>query len=123
MGLVILNLHAEVFVTTLVARNKSLVDCLGVNEQLECRTRLALGSDFIVVPCIEVYIADPCLDGPCLWLNGYEGAVHEPNHIADGVHTGHFGCDMSLLIVEEAYLVLLVHVIVDTVGLIRELCL
>ena len=118
VGLVVLDLHAEVFVAALVAGRKSLVDGLSVDEELEGGTGLPLSGHLVVVPGVVVDVADPCFHGTGLRLYGHKSAVHEPDHISYGVHRRHVGRDMAFLIVEEPHLVLLVHIVVDAVGLI-----
>ena len=85
MLLLIVYLHRDIFVAALVTRGQTLIHRLGINKELEGRTRLALGCYLVILPVVEVDIAHPCLYCSGLWLHGYKGAVHEGGHILDGV--------------------------------------
>ena len=121
MGLVILDLHAEVFVTTFVTGSQTLVYSLGIHEELKGGTRLTLCRNLVVIPSVIVDVADPCHYMAGLRFDGYEGTMHEPYHITYGVHAGHLCRDMSFLIVEQRDRMFLVHIVVHAVGLVGVL--
>ena len=118
----VVDLHADIFVATFVARGKSLVHGLGIDKKLESGTRLAVSSNLVILPCVEVYVSDPCLDGTRLRFHSDEGTMHELNHIANGVSHAHLFLYRALLIVEELDHVRLVYIILYGVGTVWETC-
>ena len=81
----IIYLHRDIFIAALVARSESLVHRLGIDKELEGRTRLALGCYLVILPVVEINVAHPCLYGSRLWLHSHESAVHEGGHILDTI--------------------------------------
>ena len=82
----VIHLHGEIRVATRVAGHDTLIDGLAIDEQLESRARLTLGSHLVVFPRLEVYVAYPGLDMTRLWFHSDKAAVHEVLHVSDAVH-------------------------------------
>ena len=112
---VIHHLHGEELVLTRVARGDALIHGFGVNEELKRRAGLAHGGYLIILPRTEIDIAHPGFDMTGLGLHSHEAAMHEVNHIADGVHRGEFLLHLTMLIVEHLDGVGQIEVVVDGV--------
>ena len=121
MLLLVIYLHRDIFVAALVARSQSLVHCLCIDEELEGRTRLALGCYLVILPVVEVDVAHPCLHGSRLWLHSHESTVHEGSHILDTIFRSHVDSDASLVVIEYLNRVNpLLIIVVHGVWIVRE---
>ena len=120
MFFLVVHLHRDVFVAAFVARRKALVHGLGINKEFKGGTRLAHGFYLVVFPRVEVDVAHPCFHSSRLWFHCHKAAVHEPNHIADGVHRRDIHLDRALGIVEKFNLMGLIEIVRDGVGLVGE---
>ena len=117
------HLHREVLVLTGVARGDALIHGLGVNKQLEGRTRLTHSGNLVVLPGLEVNVAHPSLYVSGLRLDGHKSAVHKALHIAQRVECRNLLLDIARLavVVEQAYLMRQVQIIIDRILIILEL--
>ena len=114
--LMVVHLHADIFVAPLVAGGQPLVHCLGIDEELERRARLSHGRHLVVFPRVEVDVAHPCTYISRLGLHSYKRAMHEAHHVADRVERRHLALDDAFLIVEELHRVRAVQLGYDRVG-------
>ena len=56
-----------------------------------------LGGYVVEVPGVVVYVADPCLHFPGVRFHGDESAVHQLDHVTDGVHCAQFLDNRSVI--------------------------
>ena len=82
---------------------------------------MAHGCYLVIFPCVEIDVADPCLNGTRLRLHGHESTMHEMHHVAYRVHGRHLLLYKSLFIVEQLHGMWLVEIIVDRVGAVLKL--
>ena len=121
MFLLVVDIHRDIFIATLVTRRKTLVHGLGVDEELKGRTWLAFGCHLVVFPVVEVDVAHPCLDGTRLWFHGHKGTMHEGGHVLDGVFGCHHLGDGALVVIEYLdWVNPLLIIIVHRVGIVGE---
>ena len=118
---VIHHLHREILVLTCVAGIDALVHSLGIDEEFECRTRLAHSRHLVVFPRAEIDIAHPGLHMTRLGFHRHETAMHEAHHISDGVHRRELLLDLTFVVVEHLHGMGLVQVVADRVLVAIEL--
>ena len=117
------HLHREELVLTGVARGDTLIHSLGVNKQLEGRTRLTHSGNLVVLPGLKVNVAHPSLYVSGLRLDGHKAAVHKALHVAQRVECRNLLLDIACfaVVVEQAYLMRQVQIVIDRVLITLEL--
>ena len=115
------HLHREILVLAVVAGRDTLIDGLGIDEELEGGSRLPLGCHLIIFPRVEVDVAHPGLDMAVLRFHRHEAAMHEAHHVADGVHRRQFLLHAAFLIVEHFHRMGQVQVVIDGILVAVEL--
>ena len=109
-----------VLVDTFIARRKPIFHRRGINKQLERGTRLPMRRHLIIFPMVEIHIAYPRLYLSSLRLHGKKPAMHEPHHIAYGIHRAKHHILRTILIIKHLHAVWIIHIIFHRVRIVRK---
>ena len=91
-----------------------------IDKEFEGGTRLTHCGHLVILPAVEIDIAHPCTYIARLRLHRHKTAMHELDHIADGIHRAHLLLHQMVggVVVEHLDRMWQVHIVIDRVGII-----